>query len=198
MNARSVLKSFIRSVCLVLLLPCGLLAGFGRFHVLFTFWAHAVALIPGLPGDYIRAAFYRLTLEACPIDSRICFGTFFSSSHAHLEQAVYIGSYCIIGQARIGARTQIASAVHILSGRRHHARDAEGRILGSEHGATVRISIGSDCWIGEGAIVMADVGAGSTVGAGAVVTREIPPKVVAAGNPARVIKPGPPASTEAS
>jgi len=194
-SPRSILKNLVQGIFLVLLLPCGILSGFGRFRVLYTFWAHACAQMPGLVGDYARAAFYHLTLEACPMSSRICFGTFFSTPKAHLEDAVYIGAYCIIGQAHIGARTQIASAVHVVSGRHHHPRDSQGRILGAEQGTVQQIFIGSDCWIGEAAIVLADVGAGSTIGAGAVVTREIPPKVVAAGNPARVLRPasaGPP------
>lgn len=188
MNPRRILKTAVRSGFLVVMFPCALLAGFGRIEALFTFWAHVCAQIPGLLGDYARTAYYHLTLEACPLESRICFGTFFSSTQVRLEDNVYIGAYCIIGRARIGARAQIASAVHILSGRHHHPRDAQGRILGAEHGTAAQILIGHDCWIGEGAIVMADVGAGSTVGAGAVVAKEIPPNVVAVGNPAKVIK----------
>ena len=188
MNPKSALKTLVRTLFLLLLFPYGLLAGFGRFGTMFTLLAHVCAQVPGILGDYVRAAYYHFTLEACPMGSRICFGSFFSSPKASLEEGVYIGAYCIIGRAHIGARAQIASSVHILSGRHHHPRDEEGKILGSEHGTAAKISIGSDCWLGEGAIVMADVGEGSTVGAGAVVTKEIPPRVVAAGNPARVIK----------
>jgi virginiamycin A acetyltransferase len=189
MNPKRVLKGFAHSACLLLMFPFGLLSGFGRFRAPFTFCAHACAQMPGLPGDYVRAAFYRLTLEDCPAGSRICFGTFFSSPEVRLDHNVYIGAYCVIGSAQIGARTQIASSVHIVSGRHYHPRDSQGQILGSEHGAVRRIAIGSDCWIGEAAIVMADVGSGSTVGAGSVVTKDIPSKVVAVGNPARVLKP---------
>ena len=188
MNPKRILKTAVRSVFLVVMFPCALLAGFGRIEALFTLWAHVCAQVPGLLGDYIRAAYYHLTLDACPTGSRICFGTFFSSTQVRLEDNVYIGAYCIIGRAHIGARAQIASSVHILSGRHHHPRDAEGRILGAEHGTAAQILIGHDCWIGEGAIVMADIGAGSTIGAGAVVAKEIPPNVVAVGNPAKVIK----------
>jgi maltose O-acetyltransferase len=61
------------------------------------------------------------------------------------------------------------------------------------------ISIGDNVWLGGGAIVLAGVTIGddTVVGAGAVVTRDLPARVVAVGNPARVIrtidhKPGPP------
>lgn len=52
------------------------------------------------------------------------------------------------------------------------------------------IHIGSDCWIGAGAIILGGVtiGNGTTIGAGSVVTRNIPANVLAAGNPARVIR----------
>ncbi|MCK2215174.1 sugar O-acetyltransferase [Actinomadura sp. ATCC 31491] len=53
------------------------------------------------------------------------------------------------------------------------------------------ITIGDNVWLGGGVIVCPGVSIGddSVVGAGAVVTRDIPPGVVAAGNPARVLRP---------
>lgn len=52
------------------------------------------------------------------------------------------------------------------------------------------IIIEDDVWIGAGAIVLQGVTIGkkSIVGAGAVVTKDVPPGVVVAGNPARIIK----------
>jgi maltose O-acetyltransferase len=52
------------------------------------------------------------------------------------------------------------------------------------------IVIGDNVWLGGGVIVLAGVTIGddTVVGAGAVVTRDLPAKVVAVGNPARVIR----------
>jgi virginiamycin A acetyltransferase len=52
------------------------------------------------------------------------------------------------------------------------------------------IIIGNDVWIGAGATILSGVqiGDGSVIGAGAVVTRAIPPYVVAAGNPATIVR----------
>ena len=50
--------------------------------------------------------------------------------------------------------------------------------------------IGARCWLGAHVSVLKGVtiGEGSIVGAGSVVTKSIPPGVVAAGNPARVLR----------
>ncbi|MBZ5580692.1 MAG: acyltransferase [Acidobacteriia bacterium] len=162
-------------------------AGFGRWKGPYTFFAHAYALVPGIPGDYLRVAFYRLTLDECALSSRISFGSFFAHPGATLGPRAYVGSYCIIGRASIGGRVQIASGVQVLSGSRQHVRDEEGRISGAEDGVFSPVTIGDDCWIGAAAVVMADVGAGSTIGAGSVVVRPIPSRSVAVGSPARVV-----------
>lgn len=167
--------------------PAGL-SLFGRIRWVYLLFAHVFAMAPGAPGNYLRIAYYRLTLEQCRMASCIEFGSYFAHPEARIADGVYIGSYCILGRTSIGARTQVASGVQILSGRQQHARDEEGRIQGSESGHFVRVEIGADCWIGAAAIVMADVGEGSTIGAGAVVVKSIPAGSVAVGNPARVIR----------
>ncbi len=52
------------------------------------------------------------------------------------------------------------------------------------------VTIGNNVWLGGGAIICPGVTVGddSVIGAGSVVTRDIPPGVVAAGNPCRVVK----------
>jgi virginiamycin A acetyltransferase len=191
--ARRLLKFAANALALAVAVPPAALCGFGRWNAIFTIFAHAYASGPGILGDYLRIAWYRLTLAECSMESRISFGSFFSTPEAHVARGVYIGSYCILGRVTIGERTQIASGVQILSGARQHARDRQGRITGSAEGVFQPVRIGADCWIGAAAIVMADVGDGTTIGAGAVVTKPIPPGVVAAGNPARVIRQAVPA-----
>lgn len=185
---KKLLKTLFHAIFLSLAFPCALMSGFGRVEGIFQFWAQSCAAIPGLPGDYFRVAYYRLTLDECALESRIQFGSYFSHAQARVGRGVYIGSYCVLGRTSIGDRTQIASAVQIPSGGRQHGRDSQGRILGGEAGVFQTIVIGADCWIGAGAIVMAEVGGGTTVGAGSVVTKPIPRGSVAVGSPARVIR----------
>lgn len=182
------LKLLAIGTAMVFAFPWALIAGFGRFGAMFSLSAQACALAPGLPGDYLRIAFYKLTLEQCSLDSRVSFGSFFAHPGAVVGQGVYIGSYCVLGSCRIGDRTQVASHVQILSGRRQHPRDASGQIRGASAGEFQMIDVGPDCWIGASAVVMAPVGERTTIGAGAVVVRPVEAGVVAVGNPARVIK----------
>lgn len=52
------------------------------------------------------------------------------------------------------------------------------------------IDIGSDVWVGGGAIILPGVriGSGAVIGAGSVVTRDVPERVLAVGNPCRVVR----------
>ena len=185
---KNILKAVAHGASLAIAFFPALLSGFGRAETIFAFFAQAFAGAPGIPGDYLRIAYYKLTLDRCSLDSRIQFGSFFAHARARVGRGVYIGSYCILGHVAIGDRTQIASGVQILSGRWQHARDEASRILGSDRGHFQPVTIGADCWLGAGAIVMADVGEGTTIGAGSVVVQPIPPRSVAAGNPARIVK----------
>ena len=185
MKIRRIIKRAVQGVSLALILPCAVLCAFGRIEAIYSFFAQLLALVPGIVGNFVRSAFYRLTLRECSLDVTISFGTFFSSREASVGTNVSIGSYCVIGHAHIGTRTQISSHVQIPSGRYQHFRDNEGRFLDSERREVV---IGSDCWIGASAVILADVGDQSTIGAGSVVVKDIPPHVIAVGAPAKPIK----------
>jgi maltose O-acetyltransferase len=87
-----------------------------------------------------------------------------------------------IGDAvAIGPRVQLLTPHHPMQG--HEMRRAAWE-------AAAPITIGAGAWLGGGVIVTAGVTVGSdaVVGAGSVVTRDVPERVFAAGNPARVIR----------
>jgi acetyltransferase-like isoleucine patch superfamily enzyme len=179
------IKRAVQAIAVILAFPAALLTFFGRLKPVYTFFAQGFAFAPGLPGSYLRAAYYKLTLSESSLDVRLSIGTYFVEPDSVLGAMVSIGSYCVIGRCAIGSRCQIASHVLIPSGRHQHSRDADGSL---SEGLAGRTNIGADCWIGDGAIVMADLGDGVTVGAGSVVPRAVPAQSIVAGNPARPIQ----------
>ena len=185
MNLRLLGKRTFQTAALVLTWPAALLTGFGRLIPAYSLFAQAFALGPGIPGNYLRSAYYYWTLRHCSIDTTIAFGTYFVHPSASVEPFVSIGAYCVIGLVDIGLRTQIASHVEIPSGRHQHARNEDGCLVGSSHSS---VRIGEYCWIGASAIILAKVGNNCTIGAGSVVVRDIPQNSVAVGNPAKVIR----------
>ena len=179
------IKRLFQAIALVLAFPAVALTLFGRLKPVYTFFAQSFALGPGLPGSYLRAAYYKMTLRKSSLDVTLAFGTYFVQPDSVLEEGVSIGAYCVIGRSSIGARSQIASHVLMPSGRRQHMRNADGTLSDTIHDRTC---IGADCWVGDGAVVMADLGERVTVGAGSVVTRPVPAGSVVVGNPARPIQ----------
>jgi maltose O-acetyltransferase len=91
-----------------------------------------------------------------------------------------------VAPVRIGDDVQIGPNVQLLTA--YHPVAAGPRRDKWETAAP--IVIGDNVWLGGGVIVLPGVtiGADTVVGAGAVVTRDLPPGVVAVGNPARVLR----------
>ena len=154
----------------------------------FASFSQWFSLIPGQIGEYLRLEFYRLTLKRCADSCCISFGTIFSTSDVELHENTYIGAYCVIGRARIGKNSLVASRVSTISGIHQHAIDRVDVPIREQRGSFEEVHIGEDCWIGEGAVVGASIGAHSIVGAGCVVVREVEPYAVMSGNPATLIK----------
>jgi virginiamycin A acetyltransferase len=192
MTVREAAKSVVRALALVAVTPAllsyvvrGALIGRNRALEGST---QALALVPGLAGQYLRRAFLSRTLKHCAPSATIEFGTIFSQTGAVIEANAYIGPHCHIGLAHIERDVLIAAGVHVPSGARTHGiDDMTVPIREQEHRRTV-IRIGAGTWIGSGAVILADVGRDSVIGAGAVVTTVIPESVVAAGVPARVVR----------
>jgi maltose O-acetyltransferase len=91
-----------------------------------------------------------------------------------------------VAKITIGADVQLGPNVQLLTPT--HPIEPEPRRAKLE--AAKPISIGDNVWLGGGVIVCpgVSIGENTVVGAGAVVTRNLPPNVVAVGNPARVIR----------
>ncbi|MER7076590.1 maltose O-acetyltransferase [Saccharopolyspora kobensis] len=92
------------------------------------------------------------------------------------DAAISIGE-----DVRIGPRAQFLTALHPLE-------EHERRRAGWERPEP--ITIGDNAWLGGGVIVCpgVSIGADAVVGAGSVVVRDVPERVFAAGNAARVIR----------
>jgi acetyltransferase-like isoleucine patch superfamily enzyme len=99
---------------------------------------------------------------------------------------VYVNVGCVVldcTRVEIGDRALLGPGVHLYAAT--HPVDPAVRRSGCELAAPV--TIGTDVWLGGGVHVYpgVTVGAGTTTEAGSVVTRDVPPGVVAAGNPCR-------------
>ena len=123
-------------------------------------------------GSVLRSPF------RCDYGSQLCIGerTFVNFGLVALDAApITIGD-----DVQIGPNVQLLTPTHPIDpgARRDKWEAAEP------------IGVGDNVWLGGGVIVLPGVSIGrdTVVGAGAVVTRDLPSGVVAAGNPARVIR----------
>jgi acetyltransferase-like isoleucine patch superfamily enzyme len=110
------------------------------------------------------------------------------------EGTIQIGKYCLIcAGVRISAATEITIGDNCMLANRVYVTDADWHDLYDRSmfvGQSSPVRIGNNVWLGDSAIVCKGVtiGDNSIIGAGAVVVKNIPPNVVAAGNPAVVLK----------
>jgi maltose O-acetyltransferase len=94
--------------------------------------------------------------------------------------ALDVASIAIGDDVQIGPNVQLLTPTHPV--------DPDARRAKWE--AAEPIAIESNVWLGGGVIVLpgVTVGENTVVGAGSIVTKDLPPNVVAAGNPARVVR----------
>jgi acetyltransferase-like isoleucine patch superfamily enzyme len=153
----------------------------------FPGFSQAISLLPGVTGEFVRRAFYRLVLPECGAAACISFGTVFSHPTACVGRNVYIGIGCMIGDVTLEDDVLVGSHVSIINGRRQHSIERLDVPVREQVGVYPRVTIGADTWIGDRAIVTCDVGRHCVVGAGAVVVKPVPDFAIVAGNPARVV-----------
>ncbi|MDR1409477.1 MAG: sugar O-acetyltransferase [Oscillospiraceae bacterium] len=109
--------------------------------------------------------------------------------HVHFGDSVYANyGLTLVDDTHIyiGSRTLIGPNVTIVAGT--HPIEPKLREKGLSYNLPVHI--GKNAWIGGGAVILpgVTVGDNSVIGAGSVVTKDIPPNVVAVGNPCRVLR----------
>lgn len=101
------------------------------------------------------------------------------------------GSFCAAVGIDIGERCLIGADV-MVSDTDFHSLDPRGRSTNTDWNRirSARVRIGNDVFIGARAVILkgVEIGDGAVIGAGSVVTRSVPPRGVAAGNPARCIR----------
>jgi maltose O-acetyltransferase len=106
-----------------------------------------------------------------------------------LGDGVFLNMNCVLldpAPIRIGPYAMLGPAVQLYTAT--HPLEPRARVSGPEMGKP--ISIGTRVWIGGATIVCPGVSIGNdtTIGAGSVVVRDIPPGVLAVGNPCRVVR----------
>jgi acetyltransferase-like isoleucine patch superfamily enzyme len=97
---------------------------------------------------------------------------------------------CRTTSIEIGDGTMIAPNAVIVDSDFHAPWPPENRTYNMGYERDRSVKIGPNVWIGLNCIILKGVtiGENSIIGAGSVVTRDIPSNVLAAGNPAKVVK----------
>ena len=190
-NLKLPAKNVLFFISVVLISPVlvlyWLLKNFFKSDSLFAGFSQLLSLLPGKTGTYLRAGFYRYTMTLCSKDAVISFLVLFAQQDTEIESGVYIGPNCNIGSCKVKKNTLVGSGVHIISGKRQHKFDDPDALIKDQGGVFEKISIGEDCWIGNGALILANVGNKCVVGSGSVITNDIPPYSIVAGNPAKIV-----------
>lgn len=118
--------------------------------------------------------FSALTSRAC---LEVGEGCGFSGTVIECADSVVLGRSVMCG-ANVTIADTDSHAIHWLE----RAKDGPAK--------TAPVRIGDNVWLGMNVLVLkgVEIGAGTVVGAGSVVTRSLPARVIAAGQPARVIR----------
>lgn len=93
-----------------------------------------------------------------------------------------------VGSIVIEDNVMLGSGVHIYVA--NHKFDENKNIIEQGHYAPKNVILKKGCWIGSNVIILPGVTIGekSVVAAGSIVTKNIPSRVLFAGNPARLVK----------
>jgi acetyltransferase-like isoleucine patch superfamily enzyme len=169
------------------------------------FWKEADRIGPDIPLTHWRLHFKSTMLKLCTEKFRSFDETadFRPGAYAICCSKISIGKRVVIRPTNMffadprdgGAGIIIEDDVLMGSGvhlyvNNHRFDSPDIPIIDQGHYVSQEVVLKKGCWLGANVIVLPGVtiGENSVVGAGSLVTKSIPPKVLAAGNPARVIK----------
>jgi maltose O-acetyltransferase len=143
-------------------------------------------------GYWLREVLCRRIFKSCGRNVLIKHGAYFGSGKdIRLGERSQIGHNSRIDHDVIIGDDVLMGPDVVMLSNSHAFTDLDTPI--NRQGEAVRrpIVIGNDVWIGTRVIILpgVQIGDGSVIGAGSVVTKSVPPMVIAAGNPAQVIKP---------
>lgn len=170
-----------------------------------NFWRHADRLGPDIPWTHWRLHFKSTMRQICD-EKFLAFGEgaeFRPGAYAVACSKISLGARVVIRPGTmlhadpapngagivIGDNVMLGSGVHIYVGN-HRFDDPHTPIIDQGYTPSAPVVLRNGCWVGANCIILpgVEIGENAVVGAGSVVTKSIPPRVVAAGNPAKVIR----------
>lgn len=189
---RSFAKRSVSGLAIILVLPFWLLyrleAALLGVDAVFYGWSQLLSLFPGIPGNYLRYGFYKLSLPFLGKDACVCFGATLAQAGIRIGNGAYIGPFCNLGLCEIGDDVMLGTGVHIMSGMGQHGAGKLDVPMRDQPGILQKVRIGADTWVGNKAVIGCDVGEKCIVGAASVVVKPVADFSIMAGNPARLIR----------
>lgn len=171
---------------------------FQRLHDRISTFLHSSNFAQCGAGSIIRSNFFCRYPGRIKVGSNVEIGRNVTFTFTNTKQNIINPLQSVIGDGTIiGSRSILDFSGGIIIGENCTISD-NIYIETHNHGLNPRaepdirqLSIGREVWIGTGVIILPSVhsiGKGSIIGAMSVVTKDVPPHVIVAGNPAKIIR----------
>ena len=171
----------------------------------FRYWVRADRIGPDIPGNYWMLFFPKKMRKLCKkkFQAFADSADFRPGAYAVGCSKIRIGERVVIrpGIMLFGDSESLETSItiedHVMMGcgvhiyiNNHKFEDPNTPLIDQGYYADKAVTLKRGCWIGANAIILPGVtiGENAVIGAGSIVTKSVPDRVVAVGNPARVIK----------